>query len=161
MNKPTQTPAQTRRRFKTVLVTRPADASPVTVAEGPEAALPLLAALYSELDANKEHFMSLSLNARHRITGWTHVSTGTLNASIVHPREVFSALLRLDAMATVLVHNHPSGETSPSGDDISLTRRLHQIGQLIGIEVVDHLIIGPVPAAGLPNWTSLKMMGLL
>ena len=161
MEPPSQSPVRIRRRFKTVLVTKAAEASPATQALGPEEALPLIAALYEDLDANKEHFLALSLNARNRVTGWTHVSTGTINASIVHPRELFAALLRLDAVATVLIHNHPSGETDPSNDDLALTRRLRQVGELIGITVVDHLIIGPVPETGLPEWTSLKQLGLI
>lgn len=161
MPPPTQTPAILRRRLKTITVRQPAEATPATVARGPVEALPLIAALYEELDASKEHFIALSLNVRNRITGWTHVSTGTISASIVHPREIFAALLRLDAVATVLVHNHPSGETDPSPEDIALTRRLQKAGDLIGIQIVDHVIVGPVPENGLPKFTSLGALGLI
>lgn len=161
MQKPRQTPPTIRRRIKTIHVVQTADASPSVTLSGPEMALPIIAALYADLEANKEHFLALALNTRSRVIGWSHVSTGSINASIVHPRELFSAMLRMDAVAVILVHNHPSGEVTPSNDDVALTARLTRAGDLLGITVLDHLIIGPVPAVGLPNWLSMKAAGLM
>jgi DNA repair protein RadC len=93
-------------------------------------------------EARKEHFLTFYLNARHQVITRETVSIGSLNASIVHPREVFEPAVRQSAAALILVHNHPSGETDPSDDDLALTRRLVQVGELLGIPVVDHIIVG-------------------
>lgn len=93
-------------------------------------------------DADREKFVTLFLDARNRITGSEVVSVGSLNASLVHPREVFKAAILKSAAAIILVHNHPSGDVTPSRDDLDLTVRMVKAGQIIGIEVLDHLIIG-------------------
>ncbi len=67
---------------------------------------------------------------------------GTLNASLVHPREVFRAAMKCSSASLICVHNHPSGDPTPSPEDIALTRRLHEAGELVGIDVLDHLVIG-------------------
>ena len=89
----------------------------------------------------REHFLVLLLNARHEVTGQETVSIGSLNASIVHPREVFRPAVLASAAATVLVHNHPSGDPEPSEEDLSITKRLVEAGELIGIQVLDHVIV--------------------
>ena len=85
--------------------------------------------------------MVLLLNARHEIQCRETVSIGSLNASIVHPREVFLPAILHSAASVVLVHNHPSGDPEPSEEDLSITRRLVQVGELVGIDVLDHVIV--------------------
>ena len=89
----------------------------------------------------KEHFVVLYLNARNQMIHKETVSIGTLNANIVHPREVFQPAIEHSAASLVLVHNHPSGDTSPSSDDIHLTERMIRAGEIMGIDVVDHVIV--------------------
>lgn len=92
--------------------------------------------------ADREHFWSIALNTKNHLVRMVEVSVGSLNASIVHPRELFKDAVRLSAASVVVVHNHPSGDPSPSGADIQLTRRLVKAGDVLGIEVLDHVIIG-------------------
>ena len=89
----------------------------------------------------REHFLVLLLNARHELQCREVVSIGSLNASIVHPREVFLPAIIHSAASVVLVHNHPSGDPEPSEEDLSITRRLVQVGELVGIGVLDHVIV--------------------
>lgn len=90
----------------------------------------------------QETFVSLALNARNQVIEETEIARGTLTNCPVHPREVFRALIRANAAACILAHNHPSGNPEPSPDDLSLTRRLVRAGALLGIPVLDHVIIG-------------------
>ncbi len=90
----------------------------------------------------QEQFRLLLLNTKNMIISWEEISRGSLNASIVHPREVFSQAIKRSAAGVILVHNHPSGDPGPSQQDINVTRRLVEVGKLVGIEVLDHLIIG-------------------
>ncbi|CAM4195132.1 DNA repair protein RadC [Paenibacillus endophyticus] len=90
----------------------------------------------------KEHFVCLFLNTKNHIIGRETLSVGTLNASLVHPREVFRAAISRSSASIICIHNHPSGDPTPSPEDITLTRRLAEAGQLVGIEVLDHLVIG-------------------
>jgi DNA repair protein RadC len=89
----------------------------------------------------REHFMVLLLDGRHRLMRESQVSQGTLTASLVHPREVFRPAVRAAAAAVILVHNHPSGDPSPSTEDLEVTERLAQAGKLLGIRVVDHVVV--------------------
>ena len=89
----------------------------------------------------REHFLVLLLNARHEVMGKETVSIGSLNASIVHPREVFKPALLASAASIVLVHNHPSGDPEPSEEDLVITKRLVEAGELLGIGVLDHVLI--------------------
>jgi DNA repair protein RadC len=91
--------------------------------------------------ARREHFVVLLLNARHELQCRETVSIGSLNASIVHPREVFLPAILHSAASVVLVHNHPSGDPEPSEEDLSITRRLVEVGDLVGIGVLDHVIV--------------------
>jgi DNA repair protein RadC len=100
--------------------------------------------------ARKEHFVALFLNARHQVIKQETISIGTLNASLVHPREVFQPAVGESAAAVILVHNHPSGDPSASEEDIQLTGRLVQAGRIMGIEVLDHIIVCA------NSWLSLK-----
>lgn len=88
-----------------------------------------------------EEFHVLLLNARHEVLRRVMISRGSLNASIVHPREVFRPAIIASAAAIVLVHNHPSGDPEPSEEDLAITRRLVQVGELHGIGVLDHVIM--------------------
>lgn len=92
--------------------------------------------------ADREHFWSLALNTKNRLLRMSEISVGSLNASIVHPRELFKEAVRISAASVVVVHNHPSGDPTPSGADIQLTRRLVKAGDVLGIEVLDHVVIG-------------------
>jgi DNA repair protein RadC len=89
-----------------------------------------------------EHFGVMLLDTKHRVLKITVVSVGTLDASIVHPREVFLPAILHSAASVVLVHNHPSGDPEPSEEDLSITRRLVEVGELVGIGVLDHVIVG-------------------
>ena len=99
-------------------------------------------AIYETLDADKEHFVLLALNNKNRVNGFKLISTGSLTASLVHPREVWRAALHLCAAAVVFVHNHPSGDPAPSPEDIDITRRLKETGDVLGIRVLDHVVLG-------------------
>ena len=92
-------------------------------------------------DLNKEHFVAIFLNARNQVIKTDTISIGSLNASLVHPRELFAPAVGISAASVILAHNHPSGDVTPSKEDISLTKRMVQAGQIMGIEVVDHLIV--------------------
>ena len=89
----------------------------------------------------REHFVVLLLSARHECVAVETVSIGILNASIVHPREVFRPAVLAAAASIVVAHNHPSGDPEPSEEDIAITRRLAQVGELLGIAVLDHVIL--------------------
>ncbi len=91
---------------------------------------------------DREHFVVILLNTKARIIGVNTVSIGSLNASIVHPREVFKPAVILGAASVILVHNHPSGDPSPSQEDRDVTKRLSEAGHILGITVLDSLIIG-------------------
>jgi len=90
----------------------------------------------------KEHFMALHLDGKNRIICFELVSLGSLNQSVVHPREVFKSALLSSAAALILIHNHPSGDPSPSSEDCKITQRLREAGDLLGIKVLDHLVVG-------------------
>jgi len=90
---------------------------------------------------SKETFWALALNARHALLRELRVAEGTLLSVDVHPREVFRPLIRLGAAAAILVHNHPSGDPAPSGDDVALTLRLQEVGSLTGIPILDHVVV--------------------
>ena len=103
-----------------------------------------VAALYMEemRHLKKEHFKVLFLNTKNEIMSAENTSIGNLNSSIVHPREVFRSAVKKGAAAIIVIHNHPSGNPLPSQNDLDITRRLEEAGQLLGIPVLDHLIIG-------------------
>nr|WP_036652180.1 DNA repair protein RadC [Paenibacillus pini] len=103
----------------------------------------------------KEHFVCLFLNTKNHIIAQETLSIGSLNASIVHPREVFRAAMKCSSASIVCAHNHPSGDPTPSPEDISLTTRLVEAGSIVGIDVLDHLIIGD------GGFVSLKEQGLM
>lgn len=91
---------------------------------------------------DREHFFVVLLSTKNQVLGTELVSVGSLNASLAHPREIFKTCVRHSAASIILVHNHPSGDPSPSPEDILMTRRLIEAGRIMGIEVLDHVIIG-------------------
>jgi DNA repair protein RadC len=92
-------------------------------------------------NVKKEHFVVLYLNARNQLIHKETISIGTLNASLIHPREVFKSAVDCLAASVILAHNHPSGSAEPSEDDAEVTRRLKEAGEILGIEVLDHVIV--------------------
>ncbi len=114
---------------------------------------------YSELKGKcrgqkKEHFWAILLDTRSRIIKTAEISVGSLDTSIVHPRELFKEAIAASASSIIAAHNHPSGNPEASQDDVKLSRRLKEAGELVGIEVVDHIIIGD------GKYVSLKREGL-
>lgn len=121
--------------------------------EGPEDVFNLLR---DELgNKKKEHFLLLSLDSRNCLINIDTISTGSLNANIVHPREVFASAIGNRAASVILVHNHPSSSPEPSRDDLEVTRRLIKVGETLEIKVADHVIITEV------DFVSLKEGGLI
>jgi DNA repair protein RadC len=115
---------------------------------------------YSELKGKsrgqkKEHFWAIFLDTRNQIIKTVEISVGSLDTSIVHPRELFKEAISVSASSVIVAHNHPSGNPEASQDDIKLSRRLKETGDLVGIEMVDHIIIGD------GKYISLKREGLL
>jgi DNA repair protein RadC len=106
-------------------------------------------------DSDREVFAALLLDTRNRAVGVHTVSVGSLSASVVHPREVFKAALLANAAAVLVGHNHPSGDETPSQEDIAVTHRLKQAGELLGVPVLDHLVLGAA------TFHSMKERGLL
>src|SRR5690625_1602079 len=103
----------------------------------------------------QEHFVALFLNTKNQVIHQQTIFIGSLNASIVHPREVFREAVKRSAATIICVHNHPSGDPTPSQEDIHVTRRLVESGKIMGIELLDHLVIGD------RKFVSLKEKGYL
>lgn len=95
-----------------------------------------------QYDPEKEHFATYILNARNRVKSWQIVGQGIADACLIHPREVFRPAIVAAGSAVIVAHNHPSGDTRPSPEDLRVTRQLIETGKIIGIQVLDHVIIG-------------------
>ncbi len=93
-------------------------------------------------EKNKEHFYCVLLNSKNAVIGYDLITVGTLNESLIHPREVFKKAIKESACSIALVHNHPSGDPTPSEEDREVTRKIRETGKIIGIELIDHVIIG-------------------
>lgn len=106
-------------------------------------------------DRDRECFVVVCLDIKNHPTCISTISIGTLNASLVHPREVFKIAITTNAASVILSHNHPSGNPDPSTEDIEITRRLCEAGKILGINVLDHVIVGH------ERWVSLKERDLL
>jgi DNA repair protein RadC len=100
-----------------------------------------------------EIFVAIALNKRNGMIGYHIVSRGSLTSAPVHPRNVFQFLLNCNAAFAIVLHNHPSGSANPSDADIDITKRLREAGEIMGVEILDHVIIGE------NCWVSLKRMG--
>ena len=105
-------------------------------------------------DKKREHFLALLLDTRSRLIRVAEISIGSLDGTIVHPREVFKEAISATAASVIFVHNHPSGDPAASEDDMGLTKRLAEAGDIVGIDVLDHIIIGD------NKYSSLKREGL-
>jgi DNA repair protein RadC len=106
-------------------------------------------------DEKREHFLALLMDTKGGVLREHTVSVGDLSSSLVHPREVFVEAIRRSAASLLVAHNHPSGDPTPSPEDVQVTRRLVEAGELLGIEVLDHVIIGD------NRWVSLREKGLM
>lgn len=106
-------------------------------------------------NCDREEFLVVMLDCRNRVIGVNRISIGSINASIAHPREVFKAAILSNASTIMLSHNHPSGDPSPSAEDLALTTRLKQGAELLGIPIIDHVIVGD------ERYISLSERGLL
>jgi len=124
-----------------------------TVVRTPQDASDLVMEHLRYLD--REVMRLLLLDSKHQVIATPVVSVGTLNASMVHPREIFKECIRRSAAAVIAVHNHPSGDPSPSSEDIQVTKRLFQAGEILGIDLLDHIIIGD------NRFVSMKEAGFL
>ncbi|MCL4116159.1 UNVERIFIED_CONTAM: hypothetical protein GTU68_049249 [Idotea baltica] len=98
------------------------------------------------LDGRQEEFHIVTLNTKNHVVNTHLITRGTLDASLVHPREVFRPAIRDSASSVILVHNHPSGDPTPSREDHAVTKRLDSAGELLGIEVLDHIIVASTKA---------------
>jgi len=103
----------------------------------------------------QEHFYALLLNVKNQVLSKELISVGSINSSIVHPREVFKQAIIKNASSLIVLHNHPSGDPTPSREDIEVTKRLSETGKIIGIEILDHIVIGDL------RFVSLKEKGLI
>ena len=122
------------------------------VISSPEDVDGLLRGRIANLD--RENFVVVLLNTKNEVLGFPTISVGTLSASLVHPREVFKPAIRASAAGVILAHNHPSGRVGPSREDREVTRRLKEASEIIGIEVLDHVILGD-------GYFSMKEHGIL
>lgn len=107
-------------------------------------------------DYDREALVVLTLDTKNKINSITVASLGSVNSSIVHPREIFKTAILSNAASIIISHNHPSGDPTPSKEDISITTRLKECGKILGIEVLDHVIIGEYD-----KYLSFKEKGLL
>ena len=127
--------------YRVALVREPTPIeSPCALVRKSSEAAELLRPLFADLD--REHFLVLMLDAQHRPIGVNVVSIGSLTASVVHARETFKPAILSNSAAVIVAHNHPSNSIEPSPEDIELSRRLREAGELLGIRVLDSLIVG-------------------
>ncbi|MCX6995783.1 MAG: hypothetical protein NTV49_01540 [Kiritimatiellaeota bacterium] len=123
-----------------------------------------IAALCADIrQSAQEAFIVIDLNTKHNVIDKRLVSLGLLDASLVHPREVFRGAIQNNAAAVIVVHNHPSGDPTPSAEDVRITRQLVDAGRILSVHVLDHVVIGRADAAGLgtPAFLSLREAGLV
>lgn len=124
-------------------VKKDVDGQPVSIGRVLRSARDATAALAATLEHEpSEVFAILCLTTKNRVIAYHEVSRGALDCTIVHPREVFKAALLANASGIILAHNHPSGDPTPSPDDLALTQRLQESGAILGIHVLDHIVIG-------------------
>jgi DNA repair protein RadC len=146
-----------RLKLATWTVIREAGQPSPRILSSPQAAALLAQDLLRDADDDKEHFWVVLLDTKNAYLMHTLVSIGTLSSSLVHPREVFGPALREGAASLILIHNHPSGDPTPSPDDLRLTRQLSQGAKLLDLGLHDHVII----ANGTERWISLADLGQL
>ena len=152
---PGVTPAKARHLARALRIGRAmidAESEPGKRINSPDVAMEYLSDLQL---LETENFAALYLDCKNGLIKREVLSRGSLNSSVVHPREVLAPGVRLRAASVILAHNHPSGDPSPSREDVEVTRRLVEAGRILGIDIVDHLIIGS------PGWISMKQQGLM
>jgi len=151
----------TARRYRLKLATwtvvRECGAPSPRTLSTPAAVAELACDLLREHDDDKEHFWAFLLNAQNHYLLHTEVSVGTQSASLVHPREVLGPALREGASSVILIHNHPSGDPTPSREDLRLTRQLRDAAAMLDLNLHDHIIIGN----GTASWVSMAERGLI
>ena len=121
----------------------------------PEDAYNAITAITNVQEEAQEVFGILILNIKNKIVAVHEISRGTLNASVVHPREVFKPAVLHNAAAIICFHNHPSGDPKPSKEDVNITKRLVEAGEILGIQILDHIIVGD------DGYASLKERGVM
>jgi len=146
-----------RLRLATWTVVRECGAPSPRTLSTPAAVAELAQDLLREHDDDKEHFWAILLNAQNHYLLHTEVSVGTQSASLVHPREVLGPALREGASSVILIHNHPSGDPTPSREDLRLTRQLRDAAAMLDLNLHDHIIIGN----GTASWVSMAERGLI
>ncbi len=144
--------------FRVMREGTPARATARPTCEQPEDVVKLIAHAGLIPDDAREHFVALYLSTQNGLIATHHVSTRTLSASLVHPREIFGPAMRLLGVASIiLIHNHPSGDPKQSREDISLTRQLCEAAKILDMRVNDHIIVGN----GTESWASMAALGLI
>ena len=142
-------------RYRVCLVREASHPSEVKSINSPADAFGLLRT-YLDLDgADRENFVAVLVDTKNKVIGINTVSVGALNTTVVHPREVFKPAVLCNAAGVLLAHNHPSGDATPSEDDMKTTKRLCDAGTILGITVLDHIIIGE------DGYFSFKAQGLI
>ena len=126
-----------------------------TKIKAPIAIYEILRNMTSEYDTEREHLFLFCLDTKNQIKSMDVISIGTINANIVHPREIFYAAIANRSASIILAHNHPSGDPTPSKEDIAVTEKLMKAGEILGIDVLDHIILGE------NRYISLKDEGLV
>lgn len=119
----------------------------------PRDAANVIRSIFDTATMTQEHLMMITLDTKNKVTGAFLVSIGTLNSAVTHPRDIFQRAILLNAAAIVISHNHPSGDPTPSPEDIQLTERMVKVGEVLGVSVLDHVIIGD------DDYSSLKQEG--
>lgn len=140
-------------RYRVTLVREGSSNTDKKTVHSPEDVHAIIAAEYA--DAVVETAMMLALDTKNKIIGVFTISTGSLNASIIHPRDVFQRAILANAASVILVHNHPSGDPTPSPEDVALTKKIVEAGRVLDITVLDHVICGE------GNFVSLRERGQL
>jgi DNA repair protein RadC len=127
----------------------------ITIIHGPEDVARYLIPIFNSENDKKERFTALFLDTKNKVIKHESISVGSQTASIVHPREVFAAAVKNKAVSIIIAHNHPSGDPSPSREDIGVTKQLIEAGKTLDIHVLDHIIVGNNSG----QWVSLKEKG--
>lgn len=144
-------------KIKTISVRVKEPGAKLSVVKSPEEVVQFLKTIFNDLDSGQEHFIILTLNKANAVTGYKVCHSGGQNEALVDPAIVFRNALLLGASSVILAHNHPSGRTNPSREDIQLTQKLADGGRLLGIKILDHIIIGD----GCEGYQSFSEKGLL
>ena len=127
-------------RYRVTLVREGSSRNENNIIRTPEDVVSILSAEYE--DAVVETALMLALDTKNKVIGIFTISTGSLNSSIIHPRDIFQRSVLCNAAAIILSHNHPSGDPSPSPEDVAMTRAAREAGRILDVEVLDHIVIG-------------------